>query len=110
MSDVVRVLTEARDLISDPKRWTQGAYARDAHGRQTYWGDPAAVCWCASGAISKATKLTPAQSAMNRDLVDQAQAELDSAIDHYGVFTFNDSRTHKEVLEMFDRAIAGKEA
>jgi hypothetical protein len=55
----VETLKAARALISDRSKWTQGQgqplfrAARDAQGQHCNPDDPAAVCWCAHGAIEK---------------------------------------------------------
>ncbi|MBI0530887.1 DUF6197 family protein [Sphingomonas sp. TX0522] len=54
--EVADVLERAADLIAKPGAWTQGNYARDAAGEGLHDGfNPAAVCWCAYGAIEKVT-------------------------------------------------------
>lgn len=42
-----------RDLLADPSKWTQGAYARDAEGNKIRFrsGRDSAVCWCLQGAV-----------------------------------------------------------
>lgn len=50
----VEALKAARELISDPAKWTRGAYARDAEGRElTNPKNERAVCWCAAGAVRR---------------------------------------------------------
>ncbi len=41
------------NLISDPKKWTVGTFARDVEGLICYPSDSRAVCWCVVGAIQK---------------------------------------------------------
>lgn len=48
-----QILLEAAELIEQPGKWTQGAFARDHGGDGTAFCDPDAVCWCAEGAIAK---------------------------------------------------------
>ena len=40
------------------KGWTQGTFARDINGGSVNEYDSAAVCWCVSGAISRALPLS----------------------------------------------------
>ena len=54
MTTVLDVLKDAYHLLDDPKRWTQGAGARDSHGEKTNPKNLNAVSWCASGALYKA--------------------------------------------------------
>ena len=104
MNTVTELLIEARDLISEPGRWTQGVYACDALGYAIDWGSPEAVCWCATGAICKAAESIQ-EHGKRRALIERATVELRIAIGHNGVTAFNDHRTHAEVLAAFDRAI-----
>ena len=110
MDDVTKVLTEARDLIAKPERWTQVAYARDAQDNCTHWSSPSAVCWCAAGAIKKAAGAASKQKIKRHDLTELALDELRGAIGCRAVAMFNDRHAHAEVLERFDRAIEGRKA
>ena len=83
-------LAKAADLIEPPGAWTQGTFARDAHGEPTTSSGPRATCWCASGAIRR---ITPGR-------LDRRQARdyLDKVV---GTITlFNDAlgRTQAEVV------------
>ncbi|WP_316207449.1 hypothetical protein [Bradyrhizobium sp. SZCCHNR3118] len=55
MRKTSEILTEARAIIADPAQWTQEALARDKDGNMVAFSDPAAVCFCAAGAIGKAS-------------------------------------------------------
>lgn len=44
----------------DPRRWSRGAYARDAKGNPVNVQSPEAVCWCAAGSLEcEAGRSTP---------------------------------------------------
>lgn len=109
MKTIKEVLIEARALIADPARWTQGEFARTADGRILDGYCEGAVCWCALGAIRKVT-MEGAESREERtealvlsyDAADLLQAHLANVI---AVPKFNDSHTHEEVLALFDKAI-----
>ncbi len=45
---------KAWQILSSSEKWTRGALARDKHGQAVAIIDPAATCFCASGAIIKA--------------------------------------------------------
>jgi hypothetical protein len=100
------VLQEARALISDPAKWTQCSFARDAKGKSLFSGyNKDAVCWCAMGAIEKV---------LGKDLsLDLTPYTIlkDTGYIHItdwppsGVTTYNDRSTHQEVLSLFDKAI-----
>ncbi len=46
ISDREWLLKIAAEVEQDPRRWTQGANALDADGKQNF---QRAVCWCANG-------------------------------------------------------------
>lgn len=87
-------LRAARALIEQPERWTTTYLARNKQGRITGHASEDAVCWCAIGAIYKVT-------------TDDPSPYLDvlRRITGNDLSGFNDSRTHAEVLDAFDRAI-----
>lgn len=50
-----QILLHAHALIAEPRRWTKGAWARDASGEQVVMvEDEAAVAWCIGGAVIRA--------------------------------------------------------
>lgn len=113
----VEVLREARELISDPERWTWGYFAYDAKGNMVEAREISAVCWCASGAILKVTvggkgALAEATGCLrkvvaNGDIValnDGPQPPLTKGRPRYA------PARHRKVLAAFDRAIALAEA
>jgi hypothetical protein len=97
-SPVLAVLRQARDLISDASRWTQGDNARNRFGQSCPLDSSAAVCWCAMGALKR----------VNPALAWEARNALAKVIDD-SVVTFNDQHSHAEVLAAFDQAIAQEE-
>lgn len=106
--DTLEILKAARNLISDPARWTQGEYARDAKGYHALATEECATCWCALGAILKMTKR---ENDVYRPVVAQL-AQHCRAVDTpapWAVSTFNDTHTHGEVLALFDTAIENLE-
>lgn len=95
--EVVQLLEQGKDLIADPKCWTQAAFARDWDDCGVRSCSPDAVRWCTAGAVLKV-----------RDPPDQITKEanwlLDRAMDGCAV-EFNDTHTHEEVMAAWDRAI-----
>jgi hypothetical protein len=89
-------LRAARDLISDPERWTQGTIARDWTGKQTTADAVDAFCWCAIGALEKV--------ASNAQPFRALRWAMPSG--YRSIVSFNDTHTHAEVLALFDKAIA----
>lgn len=52
-NEIAKKLREAADLIDVPGGWGRNEFARTADGRVVNEHDPAAVCFCAYGAISR---------------------------------------------------------
>lgn len=92
------ILKAAKAVIENPDKWTQGAFARDTQGNRLPggYGDEA-TCFCSLGAVEKATQLdwydTP-------DIVVYLEEAIDDQVAH-----FNDSASHADVMQMFDKAI-----
>lgn len=97
--NTVETLKAAKALISDPTKWTQGAYARDAEGTVTDPFASDAACWCSVRSIV----------AVSREWFFASESLLEKAIGG-GVIRFNDMHTHAEVMAAFDRAIELAEA
>jgi hypothetical protein len=96
----LETLKAARQLITDPAKWTQEAFARNKLGQivEPDFGD--ATCFCALGAIQHFTKYTG---------MSPADVLLDNlSLSKFGmcIDVFNDTHTHAEVLALFDAAIA----
>lgn len=98
---VVDVLRRARDLLLT-KGWTQGAFARNKYGRSITALSRDAVCYCAYGAIDRASR---------RGKGDLAEASCDllrrAARFRSSTSKWNDrrGRTKREVLRAFAKAI-----
>ena len=95
--DTLEILKAGRELISDPARWTQGAFARNETG-ESIFADEGAIRFCSIGAISKVC---------GKRCVSKFACEV---LGGFNVALFNDTHTHAEVLAMWDRAIAAEEA
>ena len=102
-------LTHAKNLISDPMDWGQGAL-------ETHEPDTGKTRYCAEGAQLKATELCPgihvAQLTIAYVCLDKAAAELmiehglEPECDLAFAVTVNDHLDHAAVMEMYDRAIS----
>lgn len=99
MNATAEILQKARDLISDEKNWTQDAFARDEHGLSVMATDKRAVCFCSRGALYNVTG--GAWSGAYDHLLGLVSEDQDCL----GLAHFNDTHTHAEVLDLFDRAI-----
>jgi hypothetical protein len=95
----LETLKAARQLITDPAKWTQGEAARDHNGKGVLAYGEDAVCFCALGAIRNVVGMDDDAFDLVFDTFrDKAKVKL--------VACFNDTHTHAEVLALFDAAIA----
>jgi len=86
------LLTDARELISDPRAWIQGTYS-------VFMVGTGQACYCGFGALHAVSLSTICESDARRRL---------NAVTACGDFIkWQDAphRTHAEVLAAFDRAI-----
>lgn len=101
----LKVLKKARSLLRAKKNWTQGTLARTKTGRPCTEDSKRAVCFCSAGALIKA-------SVEVGDISWAAHRIFASVIEDLSIPYWNDvsTRTHKEVLAAFDKAIKLAEA
>jgi hypothetical protein len=104
--DTVEILEKARELISDESRWTRGWFAKTADGYRCNPLSLGAECFCALGALSKVMG-TNYGELTGKTATERLRSSLPSGCNITG---FNDSATHAEVLDLFDRAIAAARA
>lgn len=90
------ILTKAADLLEKPGAWTQGSAILDRYGRPTGWSDPRACCFCAFGAIRRASGDPEITKCEALDFADRFAAGLGFS----GIIDFNDApeRTQAEVV------------
>lgn len=99
--EVKAKLQEVRALLSDPSRWTKGAFARDASGHNTMPSAGNAVCWCLNGAVRKVFGDESIWSPGLKVLGDEIfKTHLMS------IAGFNDMNTHAEVIALLDKVLA----
>jgi hypothetical protein len=93
-------LERVRDLLSDPVRWTKGAFARDKNGTPVPVNpDGPAVAWCALGACLHVN---------DRYRSDGASSHLHATIppSSYSIADYNDSLPdHGALMTWLDRAV-----
>lgn len=94
---VKEVLEKARDLISDPKYWTQKYFAVRADNEIIGSCMEGAVAWCASGAINKTCATT--EGALQAGAISALMEVMGEIPD------FNDNSPYEDVLAAFDIAI-----
>lgn len=91
------IFRSAREL-SDPAKWTTGCYARNKDGKKVDPVDPTAVTFCVLGACRHVGKVDSDRYFTN---------DLLNAIPDCGtIYVFNDTHTHREVLNLLDKAIS----
>jgi len=97
---VAEILERAADLIEPEGAWTQHASARDWRGAWVGVNDPGAVCFCAIGAIHRATS--------KENEVREAVLSLGKVIRSHSIQNYNDaySRTQDEVVAKLREAAA----
>ena len=114
---VTALLVRARARIADPARWTQGAYARDAEGRQALPKSQDAVRWCALGALEAELPYRVVDRILDIPLdlryLDAVQRLEESILAEdwatpANVPGLNDGAGHEAVLAAYDEAIRRK--
>lgn len=95
------VLRQAKALIVNEQNWLQGSFT-------TYVADE--KCFCSLGAIANVLGVDNFKAAYSEPAILLKQQVLPFIIENYspsGTFAiFNDNKTHGEVMEVFDKAIA----
>jgi hypothetical protein len=99
MNLILDCIVAARARIADPAHWTQKAYARTADKEACGPNSPNAVCWCAAAALECHNVISPAHLLAELGALPVADPDM------FTLTSWNDSHTHAEVLELFDRAI-----
>lgn len=108
------VLRTARWYLSDRNRWEKGVWARTSDGVSCGANNPMASCWCASGALERAsrdlelvhTQVTPWLLGTSFDyllkVIRSDDARRSWSIPHWNDYALT---THAELLQGFDAAI-----
>jgi hypothetical protein len=99
---IVDILTGGKEVLSDPKHWTQEHCAKDADGKPALFNAKNATCWCSVGAIAKAHgQNTGPKQYQCLGLLDRAAG----ALGYPDAIKLNDTANHGTVMQMFDLAI-----
>ena len=116
----VAILVAARDLLSDPSKWTRGAPARNGEGDEVDCRSPDATCWSGYGAVMLGAAPDPEDgvldweadaTVMALDCLERNAARLlkaDCGSRQRGfVVEFNDSpaTTFEDVVSLFEDSI-----
>lgn len=106
MSGAAIALEAAGRLLSDPARWTQGAMARNRHGKPCLPNIVSAKCWCPIGALHHVCGCSPADVDRRRHLVTALNC-LDIAaleLHQHSAEWVNDNLDHAAVMDCMRRA------
>lgn len=97
------ILIKAKELIANPVYWTQGDYSKEVNG---------VTCFCSLGAIGQVlfkdldSGVTWYGEVTGTQAADLLKAVVGCEIRTGETFApYNDSHTHDEVMEAFDKAI-----
>ena len=115
MTDMRQVLLDARELISSPDRWCQGANAIDGAGISASPYSKRAAAWCSFGAIRKVTEVGDKETwaalldYLNEIVERNSDNPLYADDDYQSLIVFNDNAEtkHGDVIKIFDEAIDG---
>lgn len=101
MMKTSEALQKAKELISTPEKWAQGDIAFDSNGEPTSALSICAERWCSLGAIVRV------DGGVNYTF-GNSRRMLSDALSGNKIADWNDAtgRTHEEVMDAFDRAIA----
>ena len=99
------ILVRARELLSDPKSWTQDVMARSVRGTPVVTHSKRARSFCVEGAIERAGLKTTRKV---RERARRIVYEKIASSTFVNITLWNDApqRTHAEVLALLDKAIA----
>jgi hypothetical protein len=106
------ILRAAKALIAEPDKWVQGYFATNKDGEHVGWHTEAACAWCADGALLAATNSPTIPRWGSCDaLIDAIPSDFTMGPGLNPIVAYNDApeRTHAEIMEWFDRAIANEE-
>lgn len=117
--NVVRLLTRAREIITDSESWTKGTSARDQFDVECHQGtlDPDACKWCMWGAIEYAAMeldldaggfLTKVADSMIRQIIPPfISTQHDYRVEFRTIADFNDGpeRKHEHVIQVLNAGI-----
>lgn len=77
---------KAWELIADPKRWTQGWFARNASGHQVASCADDAACWCFFGAVYRTYRdAVPVAHQISRRYFDKFDVDAQADNDRPGM-------------------------
>jgi hypothetical protein len=110
---VLKILTNARDLLRPRGAWIKGVWAITAKGNGTDATSRSAACFCADGALHRAAKgrFRPSLGEARASLLNAAN-RIEPGFGWGSIICWNDSHARKkaEVLKAFKAAIEDRKA
>jgi len=102
----VEILQRAKALIEDEANWIQEEYALDAEKCCVSPDDPEACFFCAAGAVYKAYGSFAGDDPEAMEYLARAARKMAPPdVAYFVIVDLNDTRTHADVMAMFDEAI-----
>jgi len=90
------ILIQTKEKILKEENWCQKDLAKDSEGNAVVSSSPKAVSFCALGALLS----------IPEDVKNALEVFENSLPAPHSISAYNDTHTHKEVLEQLDKAIA----
>jgi hypothetical protein len=104
--NALKRLSAMRNLLADPSKWTQAAFARASDGTVLLRGyDKRATCWCLIGASMHCASGGVFAGPTPRRALERAINERTGTLLSAEAFNDEPSTTHADVLAVIDRAI-----
>lgn len=103
---IARELKHAKALIKKKEHWIQGTFARNPEGSKCNPRSADAFQFCAVGALRHTKTSVISDSFLSAGSYLRLAAAVMTGDDLAETSTVNDSSTHKEVMELYDIAIA----
>lgn len=92
------------ELLSDPKRWTQGAMARDSDGMKRATYEKEATCFCLVGAIQKCYGTVPGEADYTPLRNKIVNTPTWQKFNYTTVPQFNDNVSYDDMIQMVREA------
>lgn len=96
--------TTLLELFSDPKRWTQGALARDANGMKRAIWEPEATCFCLVGGIKRVYDTAPGEPKFLALKEKLKATPTWQQFDYRSIPMFNDNVDYDNMIQMLKEA------
>jgi hypothetical protein len=98
------VLVAAKNLLSDPNKWTKGAMARNINMDLPFYAKNA-TCWCALGAVNKVLFDAKEENNAPRQIAVKHLSDAAHKFGYRYISDMNDAIDHTKLMQLFDVAI-----